>query len=117
MNVCLCQVKSSQVYTETTDTLAEACLDLGLDLSVLPVLRNTPAWYQRGSVSCGSGWSVPCVSIQLTDPFGERARCVFHRQSFHFDTRGHRTGAHTDDFTDKANVKKHHNAAGEACCC
>ena len=20
----------------------------------------------RGSVSCGSGWSVPCVSIQLT---------------------------------------------------
>ena len=50
----------------------------------------------RGSVSCGSGWSVPCVSIQLTDPFGERARCVFHRQSFHFDTRGHRTGAHTD---------------------
>ena len=34
----------------------------------------------RGSVSCGSGWSVPCVSIQLT-----------LSQSFHFDTRGHRT--------------------------
>ena len=31
----------------------------------------------RGSVSCGSGWSVACVSIQLT---------LSH--SFHFDTRG-----------------------------
>ena len=30
------------------------------------VLVHRVARPLRGSVSCGSGWSVPCVSIQLT---------------------------------------------------
>ena len=30
------------------------------------VLGHRVARPLRGSVSCGSGWSVPCVSIQLT---------------------------------------------------
>ena len=30
------------------------------------VLVHRAARPLRGSVSCGSGWSVPCVSIQLT---------------------------------------------------
>ena len=31
----------------------------------------------RGSVSCGSGWSVPCVSIQLTLSLARALRLEF----------------------------------------
>ena len=39
--------------------------------------------------------SVSCVS-RLPPVFSRRNRRI-HRQSFHFDTRGHRTSAHTDE--------------------
>ena len=40
---------------------------LGKGLKILTgVLVHRVTRPLRGSVSCGSGWSVPCVSIQLT---------------------------------------------------
>ena len=43
------------------------CESIQLTLSqVYDVLVHRVTRPLRGSVSCGSGWSVPCVSIQLT---------------------------------------------------
>ena len=53
-------------------------------------LNRTPCMRMRAAVSASRA-SVHCDSGPRAWGPGERARCVFHRQSFHFDTRGHRT--------------------------
>ena len=51
-----------------TDRCSMAGMGVGAgSLKILTgVLVHRVARPLRGSVSCGSGWSVPCVSIQLT---------------------------------------------------